>query len=250
MTYDIDGLAGQSEGDASGTATTSTTEVSKNEARQVGAIAKQQASAIAGTAMDSGKQVATEAKQQVRRVTDEAQGQLRNLVHQSRDELREHASAQASRAGASMQTLSEQMTALAQGRPEQSGGLADYVGQSGDRIGQYARRLQNGGADSVINDLTSFARRRPGLFLLGAVAAGFATGRLIRGAQTAGAGPGGEQDRPESAALPAGTVAAAGTVPAALSTGPAFGAPETAAVSDLGYADAAWPRDGGAAGEA
>ena len=41
-------------------------------------------------------------------------------------------------------------------------------------------RLDQGGVDAVMADARSFARRRPGAFLLGAVTVGFLTGRLVR----------------------------------------------------------------------
>jgi gas vesicle protein len=202
----------------------------KDEAHQVGATTKEQASAVAGTAMDSGKQVAAEAKQQALEVTSEARGQIRDLLQQSRDDLREHASAQASRAGANMQTLAEQMTALAQGRPDEAGDLADHLGRCGDRLGAYARRLQDGGLDSVVGDAKGFARRRPGLFLLGAVAAGFAAGRLIRGAQAAGEGSDGSVSESDDASCVASPDA---RVPVALDSVPAVEAPERVGVATV-----------------
>jgi hypothetical protein len=41
------------------------------------------------------------------------------------------------------------------------------------------------GVEGVLDDVRSFARRRPGVFLLGAGIAGFAVGRLVRGAKDA-----------------------------------------------------------------
>jgi polyhydroxyalkanoate synthesis regulator phasin len=229
---------------------TSTAGAARDEARQVGATTKEQASAVAGTAVDSGKQVAAEAKQQARQVTDEARGQLRNLVHQSHHELKEHASAQTSRAAANMKTLAQQLTALADGRTDEAGGLADYVGQTGDKIGRYAQRLQDGGLDGVVGDARGFARRRPGLFLLGAVAAGFAAGRLIRGAQAAGE---------DSDASPSQPVLDAGAArPTELPSAPDVNDPAADAAVGAGYAetslqedsDVAWLSGGGAVGEA
>ncbi len=242
---------GRTEGNSMGDdVTVSTTDAARDEARQVGATAKEQASAVAGAAADSGRQVAVEAKQQARHLTNEARGQVRNLVEQSRHELREHASAQASRAAASMQSLSDQLSALADGRTEEAGDLVDYVAQGGEKIGEYARRLQDGGVDSVVGDARGFARRRPGLFLLGALAAGFAAGRLIRGAQAAGDESDGTNGQPE---LRAGAAS-----PAELPSAPDVNDPATGAGLGAGYAaapmredsDVAWLTGGGAVGEA
>jgi len=43
-----------------------------------------------------------------------------------------------------------------------------------------ATRLDQGGLDAVMADMRSWARRQPGTFLLGAVAAGFVVGRVVR----------------------------------------------------------------------
>lgn len=232
---------------------TSTADTARDEVRQVGSTAKEQASAVAGTAMDSGKQVAAEAKQQARQVTEEARGQLRNLVHQSHHELKAHASAQTSRAAANMKTLAQQLTALAEGRTDEAGGLADYAGQTGDKIGSYAQRLQDGGLDGVVGDARGFARRRPGLFLLGAVAAGFAAGRLIRGAQAAGDGSDGAVSQPvldAGAARPAELPSAPDVNdPTADAADAAVGA-SYAATPMREDSDVAWLSGGGAVGEA
>jgi hypothetical protein len=56
-----------------------------------------------------------------------------------------------------------------------------------------AERLESGGLEGALSDLQTFARRRPGVFLLGAAATGFAVGRLLRGAQAANADGGSSQ---------------------------------------------------------
>jgi hypothetical protein len=200
--------------------------------------------------VDSSKEVATEAKQQARQVTNEVRGQLRNLVQQSRHELTEHASAQTSRAAANMQSLSQQLSALAEGRTEEAGGLPDFVGESGNKIGKYAKRLQDGGLDSMVSDASGFARRRPALFLLGALADGFSAGRVIRGAGAAGDG---SADSGNQAELVAGAA-----LPVELPSAPDVNDPTTVPDLDTGYvatpmredSDVAWLSGGGPVGEA
>ena len=43
-----------------------------------------------------------------------------------------------------------------------------------------ASRMEQGGAQGVVDDVTRFARRRPGAFLAGAAGVGFVVGRLVR----------------------------------------------------------------------
>jgi hypothetical protein len=40
--------------------------------------------------------------------------------------------------------------------------------------------MEQGGAQGVVDDVTRFARRRPGVFLAGAAGMGFVVGRLVR----------------------------------------------------------------------
>lgn len=49
----------------------------------------------------------------------------------------------------------------------------------------FADRLQNREPAELLDEVRSFARRKPGLFLLGAAAAGVLAGRLTRGIQAA-----------------------------------------------------------------
>src|SRR5215212_11407200 len=157
---------------------------------------------VASTATEGGRQVASEASRQAGQLTQEALSSARTLVGEATGSLREQAGQQTERAASGLRSLSEQVRALAEGRPDEAGGAGDYARQAGEKLQQVAERLESGGIEGALSDLQSFARRRPGVFLLGAAAAGFAVGRLVRGAQAAstegnGAGRG-------SAGLPAG----------------------------------------------
>ena len=81
--------------------------------------------------------------------------------------------------------MSQQLVALADGRPESAGPLAGYLYDAEDQVRRLASRLEQGGPQGVIDDVTRFARRRPGLFLTGAMAAGFLVGRAMRPARPA-----------------------------------------------------------------
>ena len=49
------------------------------------------------------------------------------------------------------------------------------------RSSAFAEYLGKSGPDAAMNELHDFARRRPGTFLIAAVAAGFVVGRLGKG---------------------------------------------------------------------
>ena len=174
----------------------STAQTAKQEATQVASTAvdqgKQTASAAAeaagqtaATAADGAKQVASEAATQVTEVTRQATDQARELVSQAKGQLHEQATTQTERAAGGLADFGRQLRALGDGQPEQAGIAADAARQLADKVDGVADRIQQRGFDGVVDDLRSFARRRPGAFLLGAAATGFVTVRLARGAQVA-----------------------------------------------------------------
>ena len=68
---------------------------------------------------------------------------------------------------------------------QDAGSVAQYADQARQCIDDMARRLETGGLDGVARDVSRFARRRPGVFLLSCAGAGFALARLVRAGATA-----------------------------------------------------------------
>lgn len=135
--------------------------------------------------------VADTAKDQARQVKDEFATQARGLVDQAKDELRDQGRSQADHVAEAIRRVSDQAEALAAGRVDEAGNVADYVRRAGGQVGRVADRLDQRGVDGVVNDVEEFARRRPGAFLLGCAAAGFVTGRLLRGGAAGSGGSNG-----------------------------------------------------------
>ena len=68
---------------------------------------------------------------------------------------------------------------------QSDGGIAVDLGrQLADTAERAASKLDDGGVDAVMSDLKRFARRRPAVFLAGALGAGFVAGRLLKAADT------------------------------------------------------------------
>jgi len=143
-----------------------------------------QASQVKTAAAEGGKQVAYEAANQASAVVGEAKDQVRSLVEQTKHEVRSQLDSRTEQAANALQTLSTQLTALREGRPEEAGHVATIVGDAQQRLQSYASDLQNRGPQALVDDVSSFARRRPMMFLFGAAAAGFAMGRLVRAGQS------------------------------------------------------------------
>lgn len=161
-------------GDATGSPTGSSTDGGTK------AVAAEQAKQVASTAGEGAKEVVGEARQQAREVAGVARDQAMDAMRSAQGELRGHASQQTDRAAVGLASFADQIKALVDGRTDEAGQAADYARQAGDKVSQLAGRLQDGGFDGLVDDLRGFARRRPGLFLIGAAAAGFAAGRMIR----------------------------------------------------------------------
>jgi hypothetical protein len=157
----------------------------KEQAKEVAGTAAAKTEEVAGTAAEGARQVASEATRQASELTKEATAQARNLVSEATGQVRDHAGQQTQRAASGLRSLSEQVRALTEGHPEEAGTAGDYARQASDKLQQLAQRLEDGGLEGLLEDLQGFARRRPGVFLIGAAAAGFAVGRVVRGAQAA-----------------------------------------------------------------
>lgn len=154
-------------------------------------VAKSAAGDVASTAGDEAKRVAGEAANQARSVIEEAKGQVSGLAGQARDELRAQAADRGQQAAQGLRTLSDQLGALSEGRPQEAGPLTDYLGEARSKVSSYASRLDDRGFEGVLQDVGDFARRRPGVFLAAALGAGFLAGRLVRsgGGSTGEPGP-------------------------------------------------------------
>jgi hypothetical protein len=201
-------------------------EAAKDEATQVASTAVEQgkqtvsvaadaAGQTAATAADGAKQVASEAAQQVTEVTRQATEQARELVGQAQSQLHEQATTQTQRAAGGLADVGRQIRALSDGQTDQAGLAADAARQLAEKVEEIAGRLEQRGFDGAVDDLTSFARRRPGMFLVSAAATGFLVGRLGRGAQVA-------KETDTSTASPSSTPRTALMPP----TPPAMGTPE------------------------
>jgi hypothetical protein len=178
------------------------------ETKKVASTATAQAKRVKGTAVGQGKVVARTAGQDVRelgttvrdqadQVKGELAGQARELLAETRDQLQAQADLQTGRLAAALLQVGTQAVALAAGRPEQSGPLAQYAEQAAGWLDSCAAEIEERGLEGLATDVTDFARRRPAVFLAGAAVVGFGVGRLIRsgavssnGAGSNGAGSG------------------------------------------------------------
>jgi hypothetical protein len=142
----------------------------------------------AADSAEAGKQAVTEVAQtaagHAKEIVGEAQSQARNLVGEARDQLRSHAADQHRNAVSNLRSLGDELRSMA-GSGEQNGVATDLVSQAADRTHGVAAWLCDRQPEDLLDELRRFARRRPGAFLVGALAAGVVAGRLTRGAVAA-----------------------------------------------------------------
>lgn len=144
--------------------------------------AKDEATRTAQTAASAAGDVAGTAKEQVGHVAGEAVNQVRQLADDARGEASAQLSSAADKLGDLIRSLATEIRDLSQGNTDGSGkvaGLAQQLAGTGDRLADQVTQL---GPEGLLREVRGFASRKPGTFLLGALAAGVATGRLVRGA--------------------------------------------------------------------
>jgi hypothetical protein len=153
----------------------STTDVAKEEAQNLGQTASQAGSQVASTAADQAKDV-----------VQETQRQAKDLLDQGRSQLKEQTIAQQQKAAGSLTSLASEMRSLADGTSQGAPGPArDLLQQAAGMVENFSSKLQNREPAQLLDEVRSFARRKPGTFLIGAALLGVAAGRLTRGIQAA-----------------------------------------------------------------
>ena len=140
------------------------------------------AGAVASTVGDHATEMRDTVAEQAGQVAQDARAHASKLLDSSKQELRDQSEAQAAKVAEGLRSLRDQLGGMADGTP-QAGALVDLTREAGERVGHLAERLDGEGIDGLVRDVSSMARRRPGTFLLGAMAAGFVAGRVLRTTQ-------------------------------------------------------------------
>lgn len=142
--------------------------------------AKGEAGAVKDTAVDAGKNVAETAKSQATNVVEESKAQAKGLLDQVKSQANDQVGTQQQRLAGILGTYSTELDSMAT-NTEQSGPLTDLVRQGADKSQEFSRWLEHHEPSDLLQEVQSFARRRPAAFLIGAAIAGIAVGRLSRG---------------------------------------------------------------------
>jgi len=148
-------------------------------------VAKDQAAEVTQGAKEAGQHVADVAKDQAANVGAEASRQAKDLLSQAGSELSQQASQQQQRLAQSVRALSDELHKMTQPGEQSSGPATDLAKQGAQRGRDLASWLEQREPGELLDDVTAFARRRPGTFLLLAAGAGLLAGRLTGGLKAA-----------------------------------------------------------------
>ncbi|MBV9026104.1 MAG: hypothetical protein JO362_20475 [Streptomycetaceae bacterium] len=159
--------------------------VSAGRVQQAGQTAGQEASVTAGRAKQAAGEVVGTAAEQVKAVTGQAREQAGAVAGDLRERVTEQVESQARRGAGALRQWADDLAGLV----DNAGGdspAKKLVAQAAERGHRAADYLDRQGAEGLVQDMQGFARRRPGVFLGGAVLAGFAVGRLAKAGSKAG----------------------------------------------------------------
>lgn len=165
-----------------------------------------QAQQAATTAKEEGRHVADVAKGEAQQVMGEAQRQARNLMDEARTQVEAQSRSQLDSLVTMLQGFADDLEQMARGDGAEAGLAQDVVTQVSDQAKSLSSRIQGREPGEILDQVRAFARRRPGTFLLGALAAGVVAGRLTRGAKDAHSSESSAQ-----VTAPTGTAGIAGT---------------------------------------
>lgn len=148
-------------------------------ARAAADTAKKEGQDLAQSAAGSTGQVAQTVKEEAAAVVQEATTEARDLAGQARTEVKAKFNDQRQRLAGVLRTSGQEFAQFArsEGQSPLTRELARRAGDYGQNVGDYLDRVDTG---RMLNDVRSFARRRPGTFLLIAAIGGVVAGRLTR----------------------------------------------------------------------
>ncbi len=146
----------------------SKSEAAKDEARNVARHAKDAAQNVTDTAKDEAASVVAEAKTSAR-----------ELLEQAKADLSDQAGTQQQKVAEGLRLVSTELHSMVSAS-DQSGMATDLVRQAAERSSSVASWLDERDPGSLLAEVKSFARQKPGTFLLLASGAGILAGRISR----------------------------------------------------------------------
>jgi hypothetical protein len=133
------------------------------------------------TARDEASRVKDEAQREAGHVMDEAKEQGRQLYNEAKDRIEAEAQQQTNRAAQGIRSFSGDLRSMAE-QADAETPASSWARQGAGQLEAFANRIEDGGFEGLVDDVSRFARRNPGTFLAIAVGAGVLAGRVMRNA--------------------------------------------------------------------
>ncbi|HET6242074.1 MAG TPA: hypothetical protein VFD99_08830, partial [Arthrobacter sp.] len=141
--------------------------------------AKEQTGEVTRQAKDAAQNVAETAKSEAAHVATEVKTNAKDLLYQAKSNLTEQTSTQQQKVAEGLRSISNELQTMASS-PDRPGVAGDLVRQAAERSSAIASWLEARDPGSLLTEVKSFARQRPGAFLMLAAGAGVLAGRLSR----------------------------------------------------------------------
>lgn len=141
--------------------------------------AKDEAGNVARHAKEAAQNVTETAKDEAASVVAEAKTSARDLFDQAKADLSEQAGTQQQKVAEGLRSVSTELHSMVSAS-DQSGVATDLVRQAAERSSSVASWLDERDPGSLLAEVKSFARQKPGTFLLLAAGAGILAGRISR----------------------------------------------------------------------
>src|SRR5688572_24508080 len=135
-----------------------------------------------GSTTDQAKHAASVASDEAKQVASDVRDQARGLLDETKNQVQDQSRTQRDRLVDTLRTFGDDLDGMAQEGNGLASGAAREVAQ---RVRTISERLDGREPSELLDDLRSFARRRPGMFLAGALVSGVVVGRLLRGGRDA-----------------------------------------------------------------
>lgn len=196
-------------------------EPQQHEQQGTAGVVRDQAADVGHAGAAAGQRAAGVAREQAAEVAAEAGRQGKDLLRDAQGQLAQQASAAQQRLAAGLRELGDELSSMA-GRDDQPGVAGSVAREAASRAHRVGQWLDAREPAQVLDDVRTFARRRPGTFLAAALAAGLAAGRLTRGLAAAHSDGDGDADarlasaadRPAESGLPQNLPDASAAFPA------------------------------------
>lgn len=143
-------------------------------------VAKSEAASVAEDAKASVSQVAGTAKAEASNVVSQAQDQAKSLLSQVKGEVGSQAGTQQTRLAEALRALGDELNTMVTGGESSSGPATQLAEQTSARLGSVAGWLEQREPGDVLQEVSRYARRRPGAFLAIAAGIGLLAGRVTR----------------------------------------------------------------------